>query len=176
LLVPKMSVTIRPYEESDVEALTAAARESVADLSPWMPWCHEGYSAAEAAAWIQATREGHSTGAMYDFAILDPDGDFAGGCGINHISRQMGVANLGYWVRTSVAGRGIAPAAVRKLAPWAFENTELHRLEIVVAISNVRSQRVAEKAGAHRDAVLRKRILVGGKPSDAVLYSILRPD
>jgi len=56
------------------------------------------------------------------------------------------------------------------------ENTNLNRLEIVAAVANPRSQRVAEKVGAQRDAVLRKRTLAAGIPSDALLYSIIRPD
>ncbi|HET6282772.1 MAG TPA: GNAT family protein [Polyangia bacterium] len=171
----QMGVTIRLYEESDAEAMTAAARESTADVLPWMPWCHAEYSAADALRWIRATRDGHSTETMHEFAIADSTGQYAGGCGINQISLVTGVANLGYWVRSSLAGRGIAPAAVLELVPWAFQHTPLHRLEIVAAVANHRSQRVAEKAGAHRDAVLRKRIIVNGAPSDAVLYSILRP-
>jgi RimJ/RimL family protein N-acetyltransferase len=150
--------------------------ESVAELSPWMTWCHAAYSASDAACWIEAVREGQRTGAMYDFAIIDSSGRLVGGCGINNISLSMGVANLGYWVRSACAGRGIAPAAVCELVPWVFENTALNRLEIVAAVTNVRSQRVAEKVGAHRDAVLRKRTLVHGVPADAVLFSILRPD
>src|SRR5689334_25354783 len=70
---------IEPYEEKDVEAMTAAARESIADVSPWMPWCHPDYSAREAAAWIRTTREGHSSGAMYEFAIWDASGCYDGG-------------------------------------------------------------------------------------------------
>lgn len=170
------TVQIRLYELSDVPAVAAAARESSVEVSPWMAWCHADYSEADAAAWIQATLDGHQSGAMYDFAIIDAAGRYAGGCGINTISRATGVANLGYWVRSSAAGRGIAPAAVRQLIPWVFLNTPLHRLEIVAAVDNLRSQRVAEKAGAHRDAVLKKRTLVRGQPSDAVLYSVLRPD
>jgi RimJ/RimL family protein N-acetyltransferase len=156
--------------------MAAAARESFEDVSPWMPWCHANYSQSDAAAWIQDTLDGHQTGSMYDFAIIDGAGRYAGGCGINQISVVTGVANLGYWVRSSSAGRGIAVAAVLQLVPWAFQNTPLHRLEVVAAVENLRSQRVAEKAGAHRDAVLRKRVLVAGNTSDAVLYSILRPD
>ena len=170
------SVRIRPFEESDAAELTAAALESVTEMMPWMPWCHPGYLESDSVAWIHATIEGHEAGTMHEFAILDEVGRYAGGCGISQINRQTGVANLGYWVRTSATGRGIAPVAVRQLAAWAFQNTPLHRLEIVVAVANLRSQRVAEKAGAHRDAVLRKRVLVHGQPSDAVLYSILRPD
>ena len=170
------AVHIRLYEESDVEEMVAAARESLADVAPWMPWCHAKYSSSDAATWVRAAREGHETGRMYEFAVVDATGRYAGGCGLNQISGLNGVANLGYWVRSSMAGRGIAPAAVRLLAAWAFDETTLNRLEIVVAAGNTRSQRVAEKAGAHRDAVLRKRTLVNGRPSDAMLFSILRPD
>ena len=171
-----MTVMIRLYEESDTEVMTEAARESTRDVLPWMPWCHPEYSVSEALQWIRAVRDGHAAGTMHEFAIVDATGQYAGGCGINQISLATGVANLGYWVRSSVAGRGVAPAAVLQLASWAFQHTPLHRLEIVAAAANRRSQRVAEKVGAHRDAVLRKRVLVNGAPSDAVLYSILRPD
>jgi RimJ/RimL family protein N-acetyltransferase len=169
-------VHIRLYRPTDISEMVAAARESVADVSPWMPWCHADYSEADAAPWITATLEGHRTGATYEFAIEDDTGRYAGGCGINNINRGSGVANLGYWVRSSATGRGIAPAAVLQLTAWVFVNTPLHRLEIVAAVDNIRSQRVAEKVGAHRDAVLKKRTLVQGQPSDAVLFSVLRPD
>jgi RimJ/RimL family protein N-acetyltransferase len=170
-----MAVILRPYEDSDVAALTEAARESVTDMWRWMPWCHDGYGEVEAAAWIRTSREAHEGRLYFNFAILD-SGRFAGGCGINHIDGLNGVANVGYWVRSSATGRGIAPWAVRQLVDWTFANTRLNRLEIVAALDNVRSQRVAEKAGAHRDAVLRKRTVVAGVSVDAVLYSIVRPD
>jgi ribosomal-protein-serine acetyltransferase len=169
-------VHIRPYVAADVQELTVAARESAAEVAPWMPWCSADYSEADAARWIAATLEGHQRGTMYDFAIVDDTGRYAGGCGINQVSQLSGVANLGYWLRSSVTGRGIASAAVRELIPWVFANTPLHRLEIVAAVDNVRSQRVAEKVGAHRDAVLKKRTMVRGRPSDAVLFSVLRAD
>jgi len=169
-------VGIRPYEDTDASEMCVAVRESVSEVSTWMPWCHSEYSLADAAAWVRATRDGHADGSMYDFAIIDASGIYAGGCGVNHINRLDRFANLGYWVRTSLAGRGIAPAAVLQLISWTFANTVLNRLEIVAAVSNVRSQRVAEKVGAHRDAVLKKRVIVGGLPSDAVLYSVVRRD
>jgi hypothetical protein len=31
------------------------------------------------------------------------------------------------------------------------------------------------RVGAHRDAVLKKRVMVRGLPSEAVLYSVVRP-
>jgi len=98
------------------------------------------------------------TGTMYDFAIVS-NGRFAGGCGINHINAQDRVANLGYWIRTSCTGQGIATSAVKLLVAWAFANTGLNRIEIVVAVDNHRSQRVAERVGAHQDAILPMRTM-----------------
>lgn len=168
-------VKIRSYQPSDVEGLYEAVRESVDEMEPWMPWCHSGYSRADAEAWIGATATGSETASMYDFAII-ADGGYAGGCGINHIDWMDRVANLGYWVRSSLTGRGIATRAALEVIKWAFVHTALNRIEIVVACDNTGSQRVAEKVGATRDAVLKKRTMAKGRPVDAILYSVIRPD
>ena len=166
-------VVIRPYEDGDANDALLAVRESIAELSPWMPWCTEEYSLADSVAWIETTKVGHADGSMHQFAII-VDGTFAGGCGIGQLNQLNLFANLGYWVRTTMTGRGIAAAAARQLASWAFATTRLNRLEIVVAVDNLRSHRVAEKVGARREATLNQRVMVGGQPSDAVMYAIVR--
>jgi hypothetical protein len=102
---------------------------------------------AEAVAWVGSRAELAADGHEYPFAIVGEGGRFLGGCGINQINRIHGLGNLGYWVRSSATGRGVASEAVRQAAAFAFENTELVRLEIVCAVRNERSQRVAERAG-----------------------------
>lgn len=170
------TIKIRQYQESDAPELYVAVRESLVELSEWMPWAYPEYTPADADAWITTTRNGHADGSMYDFAIVSGDGRYLGGCGLNQISRFNAVANLGYWVRASAMGRGVAVKAVKLLAEWALRNTDLNRLEILAAVKNVRSQRVAEKAGALREGVLRKRLMLHGRTTDAVLYSLVRPD
>lgn len=170
-----IAIDLLPYEPDDAAALTEAVQESVREVQPWMPWCYPGYSIDDAREYIDITLAARRQGMMYDFAIM-VDGRTAGGCGINQINSLDRVANLGYWVRTSCTGRGIASAAVTRLLCWAFDHTNLNRIEIVAAIDNHASQRVAEKVGANRDAVLAKRTMVNGKPSDAVLFSVLRAD
>lgn len=164
-----------PYEPDDAAALTEAVQESVREVQPWMPWCYPGYSIDDAREYISATMAGRRQGTMYDFAIM-VDGRIAGGCGINQINVLDRVANLGYWVRSSCTRRGVATAAVTQLLRWGFNHTNLNRIEIVAAVDNLASQRVAEKVGARKDAVLAKRTMVDGRPSDAVLYSVLRAD
>ncbi len=167
-------VSIRPVSEADADALVVAVRESVADIAPWMVWCRPDYGREHALSWIHAAMAGPSSGSSYEFAVIDADGTLAGVCGVNHVNTVDRFANLGYWIRTSRSRRGLAPAAVRAVAGWTFANTSLNRLEIVVAIGNRKSQRVAEKVGASREAVLRQRLMVAGAPSDAVMYALLR--
>lgn len=165
--------TIRPYQQGDVEHLHAAALESVAEISPWLGWCHPRYSLDEAQEWITAQQDLAKQGLAFAFAIWS-EGRYLGGCGINQINKPNRFANLGYWVRTSAMGQGVAPAAARLAAEYAFRETEIIRLEIVCAVGNVRSQRVAEKLGAVREGVLRSRVYLPSGPSDAVMFSLLK--
>lgn len=171
----KTKITLRPYELSDANDVYVAVQESMSDLARWLPWCHPGYSYADAVNWIRVTQDGRATGKMYDFGIFDEAGRFVGGCGINGINATERLANLGYWVRSSRTGRGIASTAAREVARWAFVNTSLNRLEIVVAVGNVGSERAALKAGAEREGVLRQRLILDGQSRDAYMFSIVRP-
>lgn len=156
--------------------MVAAAHESLESVGKWMVWCHAGYSMDHATNWVQIATEGHARKTVFEFAIVADDGTFAGGCGINHINTIDRFANLGYWVRASYERRGLATKATNALIDWAFANTDLNRIEIVAAVGNRRSQRVAEKVGAVREAVLRDRMIVGGVPVDAVMFSVVRTD
>ena len=170
-----MTYTIRPYAADDATLLFEAATESVDTVYRWLPGCRPGYALDEARAWVAQQVAAFAEGADYQFVIVSPSGRFAGGCGVDLIDRINRRANLGYWIRSSEAGRGAATAAARLATRWAFENLELIRIEILAAVGNVQSQRVAEKAGAVREGVLRQRLLLHGLPHDAVLFSILRP-
>jgi ribosomal-protein-serine acetyltransferase len=167
--------TVRLYQQEDVEGIHVAALESVAEVYPWLAWCHPRYTLDEARQWVMLQIELARQRKAFEFVIVGESGRLLGGCGVNQINSMNRLANLGYWVRTSAAGRGVAPAAVRQVAAYAFRETDLIRLEIVVAVGNTRSQRVAEKVGAVREGVLRSRVLLPSGPSDAVMYSLVRP-
>jgi len=167
-------VRIRAHRADDVDVLFQAVSESVPEVSPWLPWCHEGYSREESAAWIASRPEAWQSGTEYAFAVEDArTGAFLGGCGLNHVDPHNKCANLGYWVRTTRARQGVATAAARLLARFGFEDLGLQRIEILAAVRNRASQRVAEKLGARKEGVLRKRFFLRGVPQDGLLYSLL---
>jgi ribosomal-protein-serine acetyltransferase len=170
-------ILLRPYRPGDTKTSYQAIRESLAELAPWLPFAHSDYSIQETRDWIKRRPKDWKKGVGYEFTILDAgDGTVLGGCGLNGVDKMNRHANLGYWVRTGRTGRGIAPAATRLLAKWGFEILKLKRIEILVATSNQRSLRVAEKAGARREGILRNRLDLNGQPHDAVMHSLIPGD
>src|SRR5215471_10720576 len=171
-----IDVSIRPFQLSDTLALYEAVLESADALKSWMPWCHSEYRISDTREWIETQIEAFEHGDQYQFAIVSGDFEIMGVCGLNGIQPQNRLANLGYWVRTSACGRGIATKAARLVAQWAFANTDLDRLEIVVAVGNLASLRVAAKVGAVWEGMLRGRLRMNENAHDAILFSIMRGD
>ncbi len=170
-------VIVRPYREEDAGTLYEAVRESIAEVSPWLAWCHENYSIEESREFITSRGIASQGDEWYSFAIFArEDGRFLGGVGLNFMNRVHQMGNLGYWVRTGAVGSGVATSATRLAARFGFEQLGLHRIEIVSAVNNIASQRVAEKAGAVREGLVRKRLLIRGESHDALLFSLIPGD
>ncbi len=170
-------ITLRPYRMADAFEVFIAVEESMASLRPWMPWAYPGYSIADSEGWIKTSMNAWSEGLAYEFAITDSkDGSYLGGCGLNHLDNLNKMANLGYWVRSSRHKEGIASRAATLVARFGLDTLKLNRIEILAAVENSASRRVAEKVGAIREAVLRHRISLPDKVHDAVLFSIVPVD
>ena len=179
--VPRVQLTagalvIRPWRLDDAAALAAAARESSAEILPWMGWARPDYSVEDAVTFLAGTALAWTEERAHEFAVTGADGGLLGGVGVNQINRLHRFANLGYWVRTSAARRGVTSAAARAVARWALATLDIHRLEIVVGVGNVASEGVAARIGAHREGVLRGRLHSGERAMDATMFSLLAAD
>jgi RimJ/RimL family protein N-acetyltransferase len=116
----------------------------------------------EAHQTIRARRAEGRAGTGFSFAVLrsDPDGtpgDLVGGIGIRRLDDEAGSGEVGYWVSAPARGRGFAPRALTAVCEWAFRLPRprpLKRLDLIHAVGNVASCRVAGKAGFALSALL----------------------
>jgi RimJ/RimL family protein N-acetyltransferase len=121
--------------------------------------------------------EAWAKGTDYAFAICDAQaGTFLGSVGLNKIDYVNRVTNLGYWVRTGSTRRGVATNATRLLAWWSFNALGLQRVEIVASVENLASLRVALKAGARREGIMRRALWLDDRAHDAVLTALVPED
>ena len=168
-------IVLRPFQYEDSIQLYQAVHESLKELGPWMSWANEAYTEVTAREYISITRARWEEHTLFAFAITCDD-ELVGGCTLSSIHSIYRYCNLGYWVRRSRHGQGIAGRAAKLAARYAFEKVGLVRVEIVIAVGNQPSMRVAEKIGAHYEGILLNRMVVGRSIYDAHMYSLLPSD
>jgi len=139
-------ISLRQYHLGDEFALYEAIHESIVDLTRW-GFYHAGFSMEDAVEDVISRISTWNAGEAYTFLIEELPGPvFVGNCRIEELERNH--AGLGWWVRTSKTGKGIATAAGRLVARAAFEDLGLSSLSIYTNADNIASRRVAEKVGA----------------------------
>ena len=166
---------LRPFRLEDTAHLYCAVQESLNELKPWMSWATDDYSELTARDYITIARARWEEHTFYAFAIVRAD-ELLGACTLSSMHSVYRFCNLGYWVRTSCHGQGIAGRAAKLAARFAFEQLGLIRVEIVIGRGNQASLRVAQKIGAHDEGILLNRILVGKSVYDAHMYSLVPSD
>lgn len=168
-------VCLRRFHPADAAPLFEAVRESLAELSAFMTWCHQAYSLEDSRTFIIRSSSDWDKGEQYNFAIYDSkETTLMGVIGLNHINQSHRFANIGYWVRQSCTRRGTGTAATLLVAEFGLGDLGLQRLEILIPDHNIASRRVAEKTGAKFEGRLRNRLVLADEAHDALLYSLTR--
>ena len=89
------------------------------------------------------------------------------------MSRVNRVGEVGYWVRTDEASRGICTEVTARVLEVGFQEMGLHRATLRIAVGNRASERVAEKLGFRLEGTLRDEVRVGNKWLDHTVWGLL---
>jgi RimJ/RimL family protein N-acetyltransferase len=139
-------LVLKRWEPAWAAAATEVVRESLPELSPFLPWATAAYDEAASRTWIGSAVEHWDKGEEYHYAIFTAVGELAGGIGM--MTRMgPGVIELGYWMRTRFAGRGHMTAAVGALTRVALTLPGIERVAIRHDAANGASAAVAVRAG-----------------------------
>ena len=139
------SFTLRPWQQSDVEAVAAAADNPhiAANLRNAFP---SPYTLADA-EWYVNDCIARGEERQLTRAILI-EGRAAGSIGVfvrDDVYEKS--AELGYWLAEEHWGRGIMTEAVRQICREAFDRFDILRIFAEPFADNLGSRRVLEKAG-----------------------------
>ncbi|MFF3845781.1 GNAT family N-acetyltransferase [Streptomyces sp. NPDC002328] len=105
-----------------------------------------------------------AAGTAAAFCVTDAeDGTVLGQIGLNSIDPVQSVANVGYWVLPEARGRRVATRSLLLLTRWAFDELDLHRLELGHAVGHEASCRIAEHCGFRYEGTLRGAMWEAGR-------------
>lgn len=137
-----MELEVRQYTLDDVPAMHEAIVESLDHLRPWMPWVAlEPLTLPQRTAMVRRWLDEGT-----ENLVIVVDGIYAGGTGLHDRIGPTG-REIGYWVRASMIGRGIATEAARQLTEGALAVPGVDHVEIHHDKANLASRRVPEKLG-----------------------------
>jgi ribosomal-protein-serine acetyltransferase len=111
----------------------------------------------------------------FQAAIVEGN-DIIGAVGFHGIDSNNRATSIGYWLTEDRQGRGIMTDAVRALTTHAFDVWGLNRVEIRVAVRNLRSRAVPHRLGFLEEGVLRQAERHGDTFRDIVVYAMLAQD
>jgi RimJ/RimL family protein N-acetyltransferase len=165
---------LRPSQPDYLDETWAAIRVSIAELQPWMPWAisprkedTRGFLEQSAAEW--------ESGSDRHFSVF-MDGSYCGNCSLIRVDRAHRSAELGYWMRSDLCGKGLTTEAAHAVVSFGFWQEGMHRVELQAGVANVGSLRVAEKLGFHREGCRRHSGRGSNGFYDAYAYGLLSSD
>jgi RimJ/RimL family protein N-acetyltransferase len=162
---------LRPWREGDVAAILAMSRDPDTIRFTNVP---DPYDEDSARIWLALQPARLRAGDGAAFAVVEPPSqDALGAIGVR-VLHGRGIAEIGYHMAPEARGRGLATGALRLLSDWSFQTLPVERLQLTTHVENPASQRVAEKAGYTREAVLRSWADQRGERVDLIMYSLLR--
>ena len=149
-----------------------AVLESMPRLKPWMPWAQEPPTVEESEKVCREAQAKWIARETLDFCFFDkPGGRLVGKGGLHTIDWTVPRFEIGYWIRTSSAGKGLATEATNTLVEFA-RSLGSHRVEITCNAANAASRRVAEKSGFALEGILRShRRATDGGLADTCMYA-----
>lgn len=81
-------------------------------------------------------------------------------------------AQVGYWVASAHAGRGIAPTALALATDYCWSTLGLHRIEVNIRPENGASLRVVEKLGFRYEGLRRWYLHIAGSWADHLSFAL----
>ena len=140
-----------------------------------MPWAHEAPLPLEQTVeLLRGFRGAFDLGQDYVYGILAGDeSEAVGGSGL-HTRVGAEAFEIGYWIRASRSGEGLATEAAAALARVGIELCEAGRIEIRVDPENAASLAIPRKLGFTEEGRLRRALQgADGTPRDAVVFALL---
>ena len=145
-------MALRHWREDDLPFVQRACDDPLS--ARWLP-LPVPYTLADARAWaLGIVPREWADGTVASVAVADAATDEPLGA-VGLTLGRAGTGEVGYWTAPWARGRGVAVRGTRLLTDWGVSAAGLARVELLTALDNTASQRVADKAGFVREGVAR---------------------
>lgn len=145
-------------------------------LGEWLPWVAGAKSSQDTLDFIDTTVEQFKSNKGFQSVII-LDGAVSGAIGFHAIDWSHLKCSIGYWLAPGLQGRGVMTRCTQFIVGYAFEQYQLHRVEIRCGEGNLRSRAIPERLGFVKEGVAREcEKMSDGRFISHVVYGMLARD
>ena len=170
-------ITLRPLRDEDFEAWREVRLANEEWLTKWEPMRPPGVpdpirDRSAFHARCDARRRDRQAGVGYSFGVF-LSGQFIGEMNLSSIHRGAHQnAYVGYWCDHRHAGQGYTPEALVAAMEFAFDEINLHRVQISIIPRNNASHRVVQKLAIRDEGIAQRYLQINGVWEDHVRYAV----
>jgi ribosomal-protein-serine acetyltransferase len=171
------SLELRCWSPNHTHPMLTAIEESFPELEQWMTWAQQTPTLEGLYEVLRQGEADFSADHSWDYTILDPQSDEVVGSVGLHRTEHPERFEIGYWVRTSRTGRGVATAATQAIvSATAMHLDAARRIMIRMDQANLASASVARKLGFSLDGEEDRQIAAKGHTGRGYVWTLQLPD
>jgi Acetyltransferases, including N-acetylases of ribosomal proteins len=163
------NITLRPLSMGDVPFIFNIINMEREYLRQWLPF-------------VDITNEIEDTEHSVNEMMLSSNEQFSiytgerliGLVGFKDTDTGNRKTEIGYWLSQTAQGKGIMTNSVKSLLSYAFDELEMNRVQIRVAVDNHKSRKIPERLGFKLEGIERcGELLADDVFTDLAVYSLL---
>ncbi|KOY80463.1 GNAT family N-acetyltransferase [Lysinibacillus macroides] len=160
---------------SDVEELFALTERTRETLREWLLFVDDVKTVKDTERFVKnamqqyADNNGLQAGIYYE-------GKLAGVIGYHQINWQHKWTSIGYWLGNEFVGKGLVTNSMKALMEYAFSYLKLNRIEVRVAVGNIRSRTIPKVLGFYEEGRVRDAEWLHDHYVDQVVYGLTAAD
>jgi RimJ/RimL family protein N-acetyltransferase len=165
-------VTLRPSAERDIDAIFNACQDPVIPEFTTVP---ATYTLNHAIDFVRSDPFSFAERRELRFVIDYGNGGdvkFAGVISLHTINIKNHTAEIGYWMEKSMRGKGIGTIAAKMITDYGFRSLGFRRIDGLVDVDNLASQKLLTSAGFQKEGILRNKVSRDdGRQIDMALFA-----
>jgi ribosomal-protein-alanine N-acetyltransferase len=168
-------IVLRSPRMGDAEQWREVRTRERERIEPWwassqLSWERRHCASQWVSDLLQTRREARAGRALP--LVVEIDGRLAGQCNLEWIAPHTRTAELGIWMDSRWARRGLSPVAAAMMVDYAITGLGLHRLIAPIGVGNVAASAGARKLGMRLEGTMSAFLDVGGVRRDHELWAL----
>jgi RimJ/RimL family protein N-acetyltransferase len=164
---------IRVAKPGDGTVFNRAIIDSLSELAPWLGWVTPPPTIEQSELNCKRAYARYLLNEdLMAFFFAKDSGVLIGGSGLHGADWATRKFEVGYWCRSGHGGKGLVTEGVRALSDYAMHELGAHRVFLTCDDRNVRSWKLAERAGFKLEGIMfNERLNLQGVLRDTRVYA-----